>query len=81
LGIDDAVCADPQVFIRHPDIAPVVIPSGEGFGRRLKLIPQRGGPEAESRSGSVQPINNWKLTATSLSSALWNTSRQLEPSI
>jgi len=44
--IDDAVLADAQVGLGYPHVTPVVIPGGEASRGRLKLISQRGGPEA-----------------------------------
>lgn len=39
-GIDDAVSASAQLFLGHPDIAPVRIPAGEAIGRRFKHASQ-----------------------------------------
>lgn len=68
-GIDDAVCAEPQVFLGHADVSPVLIPGGEAGRRRLRFIAQGCGPKAGSRSGSAQSITSWKLIATGLTSA------------
>ena len=44
--IGDAVRANPQIRLGHPNVAPIIIPGGEAGRRRLKLVPQRGGREA-----------------------------------
>ena len=44
-GIDDAVRANAQLILRHPDVPPVRIPAGEAIRRRFKLVSQCGGPE------------------------------------
>src|SRR5215475_12166509 len=49
--VDDAVYADPQVFLRQSDVAPVVIPGAVAGRRRLNLISQRRGPQARKPLG------------------------------
>jgi hypothetical protein len=47
--IGDAVLADAQILLGHPDLAPVVVPGGEAGRGRRTFIPQGGGPEAGQR--------------------------------
>ena len=81
-GIGDTVRADPQVFLGHSGIAPVIIPGGEASRRRLQPIPQRGGPKAGKPLPSAQSITSWKLTATcSLLGALEYLARRMPRSV
>src|SRR5215469_4536852 len=51
LGVDDAVCADSQLTVGKPDVAPPVVPGSEPFGGRFKYVSQGRRPEAGKQFG------------------------------